>query len=381
MMKIIIAPDSYKESLTALEVCNGIEEGFRKVYPFADYIKIPIGDGGEGTVQSLVDSTGGKIIQLPVTGPLGILINSFYGISGDGQTAFIEMAAASGLQLVSKEHRNPLFTTTKGTGELILDALDHGVKNIILGLGGSATNDAGVGMASALGVKFLNHSGEEIPPFANNLHSLRFIDISNMDKRIKDVKFEAACDVDNPLIGAKGASVIFGPQKGATEEMIRILDENLSNYAEMVERCLGVPIKYMPGAGAAGGLGASVVALLDGELKKGIDIVLDYSSFEQHLHEGDLVITGEGRIDSQTIHGKAPIGVAYRAKKYNLPVIAIAGSVSSDHQVVFQHGIDAVFSIVNGATTLEEALKQGKENLINTSENVARLIKVKTTLA
>ncbi|CAH0343954.1 glycerate kinase [Bacillus sp. CECT 9360] len=376
-MKIVIAPDSFKESLTSMEVCHAVENGFRKIFPSSDYVKIPIGDGGEGTVQSLVDGTDGRLVSLSVTGPLGNKVDGFYGISGDGQTAFIEMAAASGLHLVPKEQRNPLLTTTRGTGELIFDALNRDVKQIILGLGGSATNDGGVGMAAALGVKFFNKADEEIPPQADHLNDLYRIDISKLDVRLKDIKVEAACDVTNPLVGEKGASAVFGPQKGATEKMIKMLDKNLHNYAEVVENCLHVSIKDLPGAGAAGGLGAGVLAFLNGELKKGIDIVLDFTNFEQLVNDADLVITGEGQIDSQTIYGKAPIGVAKRAKKYDIPVIAIAGSIGSNYEAVYDHGIDAVFSIVNEITTLEAALENGKLNMEKTAENVARLLRIK----
>lgn len=375
-MKIVIVPDSFKESMTAMEVCLAIEKGFRKVIPSAEYVKVPIGDGGEGTVQSLVDGTKGQLVSLSVTGPLGKRVEGFYGVSGDGQTAFIEMAAASGLHLVPKEERNPLVTTTKGTGELILDALDRGVKHIILGLGGSATNDGGTGMAAVLGARFFNRLGEEIQPLADSLHELSRIDITNLDERLRDIKVEAACDVTNPLVGEKGASAVFGPQKGATKEMVHILDRNLQNYGEVVEKCLNISVLDMPGAGAAGGLGAGVAAFLNGELKKGIDIVLDYIHFEQYLEGADLVITGEGQIDSQTIYGKGPVGVAKRAKKYDVPVIAIAGSIGSDYEVVFDHGIDAVFSIVNSITSLEQALQRGKENMEKTAENVARLLAI-----
>lgn len=375
-MKIVIVPDSFKESMTAMEVCLAIEKGFRKVIPSAEYVKVPIGDGGEGTVQSLVDGTKGQLVSLSVTGPLGKRVEGFYGVSGDGQTAFIEMAAASGLHLVPKEERNPLVTTTKGTGELILDALDRGVKHIILGLGGSATNDGGTGMAAVLGARFFNRVGEEIQPLADSLHELSRIDITNLDERLRDIKVEAACDVTNPLVGEKGASAVFGPQKGATKEMVHILDRNLQNYGEVVEKCLNISVLGMPGAGAAGGLGAGVAAFLNGELKKGIDIVLDYIHFEQYLEGTDLVITGEGQIDSQTIYGKGPVGVAKRAKKYDVPVIAIAGSIGSHYEAVFDHGIDAVFSIVNGITSLEQALQHGKVNMEKTAENVARLLAI-----
>lgn len=375
-MKIVIASDSFKESMSAAEVCQGIEEGFRRIEPSADFIKIPIGDGGEGTTLSLVNATGGKVIRLPVTGPLGNRVNGFYGISGDGKTAFIEMAAASGLHLVPNDRRNPMITTTTGTGELIIDALNHGVKHIILGLGGSATNDGGIGMAAALGVRFLDENGKELLPRADLLGRLASIDITSLDERLNDVKIEAACDVNNPLTGKKGASVVFGPQKGATKEMVPILDKSLANYGWVLEKCLGKPVKDIPGAGAAGGLGAAVIAFLDGDLKKGIDIVLDFANFDHHLRDADLVITGEGKIDSQTVYGKAPAGVAKRAKKYGIPVIAVAGSLGADYEAVFDHGIDAVFSIVQGITTLPDALKHGPENLVKTCENIARLLQI-----
>lgn len=376
-MKIVIASDSFKESMSAVEVCQGIEEGFRRIWPSSDFVKIPIGDGGEGTALSLVNATGGKVIQLPVTDPLGNRVNGFYGLSGDGKTAFIEMAAASGLHLVPATSRNPMIAATTGTGELIADALNRGVEQILLGLGGSATNDGGIGMANALGVRFLDETGHELPPRPDMLDKLASIDITSLDPRLKNVRIEAACDVDNPLTGEKGASVVFGPQKGATEEMVKILDRNLANYAGILEKCLGKSIKDIPGAGAAGGLGAAVIAFLDGELKKGIDIVLDVVNFDDYLRDADLVITGEGKIDSQTAYGKAPAGVAKRAKKYDIPVIAVAGSLGADYEAVFDHGIDAVFSIVQGVTTLPDALKHGPENLVKTCENIARLLQVK----
>lgn len=377
-MKIVIAADSFKESMTATEVCKGIEAGFKRVFPTATYRKIPIGDGGEGTVQTLVNASDGKMISIPVTGPLGNKVVAYYGISGDGKTAFIEMAAASGLHLVPLEQRNPLHTTTKGVGELILDALDHGVKHIILGLGGSATNDGGIGMAAALGAKFLDHNGQELLPMVKSLSQLDRIDLSQLDKRLKQVKIEAACDVDNPLVGEKGSSKTFGPQKGATEEIVLFLEKQLTKYADVLEKSLGITVKESPSAGAAGGLGAAVIAFLNGTLKKGIDIVLDWTDFDRLVHDADLVITGEGRIDSQTIHGKAPIGVAKRAKKFNLPVIAIAGSLGTNYEVVFNYGIDAAFSIMQEVTTLAEALHNGKENLVKTSENIARLLNLQS---
>ncbi|MQR94689.1 glycerate kinase [Fictibacillus phosphorivorans] len=378
-MKIVIAPDSFKESISAAEVCRAVEAGFKKTFPHAQYVHVPVGDGGEGTVTSVVDATGGKLVEVEATGPLGETVDAFYGVTGDEKTAVIEMAAASGLHLVPREKRNPCVTTTRGTGELILDALDRGVERIVLGLGGSATNDGGTGMASALGVKFLNVKGEELPAGGEALRELLTIDVSGLDDRLQSVKVDVACDVTNPLTGPHGASAVFGPQKGATPEMVGILDESLKRYAEVVERNLGVAVDELAGAGAAGGLGAGVVAFLDGKLQSGIDLVLDVVHFEDRVQDADLVIVGEGRIDSQTIHGKAPVGVAKRAKAVvnGVPVVAIAGSIGPDYEAVYDHGIDAVFSVMNGVVTLEEALLLGAQNVEKTAENIARLIHLK----
>ncbi|WP_243526434.1 glycerate kinase [Bacillus pseudomycoides] len=375
-MKFVIACDSYKESLRAIEVCKAIEKGFTKIFPDAEYVKIPIGDGGEGTVQSLVDATGGRMIRLPVTGPLGERVEAFYGISQDEKTAFIEMAAASGLHHVAIEKRNPLITTTKGTGELILDALDKGVQHIILGLGGSATNDGGTGMLSALGVKFLKKDREVIEPVGGNLHSIDSLDLSKLDARLANIKLEAACDVDNPLTGPEGASFVFAKQKGASPEMITQLDDNLKHYAYVLKRHLYIDVEEIPGAGAAGGLGAAVVAVLHGNLRKGIEIVLDYTNFDEHIKEADLVLTGEGRIDVQTAYGKAPVGVARRAKKLHIPVIAIGGSMLSNHIAVYKEGIDAVFDATPSPMTLEEAYIAARENIEMTARNIASVWKI-----
>ncbi|MBO1627732.1 glycerate kinase [Bacillus arachidis] len=375
-MKIVIASDSYKESLRAIEVCKAIEKGFTKVFPEAEYVKLPIGDGGEGTVQSLVDATGGKIIQLYVTGPLGERVDAFYGISQDKRTAFIEMAAASGLHHVPVEQRNPLITTTKGTGELILDALDKGVQHIILGLGGSATNDGGTGMLSALGVRFLRKDGRIIEPVGGNLHFIDSLDLAKLDSRLAHVKIEAACDVDNPLTGQKGASFVFAKQKGANPEMITQLDDNLKHYAYVLKRHVHIDVEEIPGAGAGGGLGAAVVAVLQGQLRKGIEIVLDYTNFDEHIKEATLVLTGEGRIDVQTAYGKAPVGVAKRAKRLRIPVIAIGGSVLSNHISVYKEGIDAVFAATSSPMTLEEAYIAARENIEMTARNIASVWKI-----
>ncbi|WP_318510751.1 glycerate kinase [Photobacterium leiognathi] len=372
-MKIIIAPDSYKESLTAMEVATAIENGFRQVIPNAEYIKLPMADGGEGTVQSLVDASNGNIIEHSVTGPLGEQVNGFFGLMGDGKTAIIEMASASGLHLVSPELRNPMLTTSFGTGELILAALDKGVEHIIVGIGGSATNDGGIGMAQALGVRFLDENNKPIHYSGSALDSLHRIDISNIDPRLISVKLEVACDVDNPLCGEKGASQVFGPQKGATPEMVTQLDNNLSHYAEIIKRDLGKDVKDMAGAGAAGGMGAALLGIFNAQLRPGIEIVMDAVNLADTLQDADLVITGEGRIDSQTIHGKTPIGVARTAKRFNKPVIGIAGSLSYDCNVVHEHGIDAVFSVVPRSVSLAEALAEAAINVELTARNVAAI--------
>ena len=372
-MKIIIAPDSYKESLTAMEVATAIEAGFRQVMPDAEYIKLPMADGGEGTVQSLVDASNGSIIEHQVTGPLGEQVPAFFGIMGDDKTAVIEMAAASGLHLVSPNLRNPMLTTSYGTGELILAALDHGVDHIIVGIGGSATNDGGIGMAQALGVQLLDNKGQALGFGGQALAQLATIDISHIDPRLAHIKLEVACDVDNPLCGKKGASHIFGPQKGATPAMVAELDQHLAHYAAIIKRDLAIDVKDMAGAGAAGGMGAALLGLFNAQLRSGIEIVIDAVHLGDIIKDADLVITGEGRIDSQTIHGKTPIGVARTAKKYHKPVIGIAGCLSQDCGVVYDHGIDAVFSVVPAAMSLEHAFNNAAVNVELTARNIAAI--------
>ncbi|MEW4195575.1 glycerate kinase [Bacillus altitudinis] len=373
-MKIVIAPDSFKESLSAYETACAIERGFRSILPHAKYMKIPMADGGEGTVQSLVDATGGTIVQQVVTGPLGKPVDAFFGMLGDGQTAVIEMAAASGLHLVPPEKRNPLFTTSRGTGELMLAALDKGAKHLIIGLGGSATNDGGVGMMQGLGASFLDKEGQDLTPGGGSLNQLASIDLSRLDPRLQSVRLEVACDVDNPLTGERGASAVFGPQKGADTEMVQLLDKNLSHFAQVAKQHLHVSFGEAAGAGAAGGLGASLLGFLQADLQKGIDIVLKAVHFADVLKDADLVITGEGRIDQQTIYGKTPIGVAKAAKQYGLPVIGIAGSLSKDSAVVHDYGIDALFSIVPGITTLAEAMHDASVHVERTARNIAAVM-------
>ncbi|NCF08501.1 MULTISPECIES: glycerate kinase [Kosakonia] len=374
-MKIVIAPDSYKESLSALEVATAIERGFREIFPSAEYIKIPVADGGEGTVEAMVAATNGRIVKVAVKGPLGEQAEGFYGISGDEQSAFIEMAAASGLEMVPPAKRDPLITTSWGTGELIRHALDAGVKHIIIGIGGSATNDGGAGMVQALGAKLLDEQDRQIAPGGAALESLARIDLRELDKRLAGCRIEVACDVTNPLTGEAGASAVFGPQKGATPEMIARLDKALEHYAEIIASDLDIDVLNLAGGGAAGGMGAALYAFCGAELRQGIEIVTDALALDKHVRGADLVITGEGRIDSQTVHGKVPVGVAKVAKRYNIPVIGIAGSLTADVGVVHDHGIDAVFSVLYTICTLEKALENAGENVRMTARNVAAVLK------
>lgn len=375
-MKIVIAPDSYKESLSALEVASAIEAGFREIFPEADYVKIPVADGGEGTVEAMVAATQGNIVRLTVTGPLGKPVEAFYGLSGDERTAFIEMAAASGLELVPAAQRDPLITTSFGTGELIKDALDRGVDHIIIGIGGSATNDGGSGMMQALGAQLLDEHGKQIAYGGGALPQLARIDIEQLDTRIKQCRFEVACDVSNPLTGEKGASAIFGPQKGATPQLVQQLDQALEHYATLIHRDLDMDVLHIDGGGAAGGMGAALHAFCQAELRSGIEIVTEALGLAEQVKDADLVITGEGRIDSQSINGKVPIGVAKVAKQFNKPVIGIAGSLTADVGVVHQHGLDAVFSVLFSICTLDDALANAAQNVRLTARNVAAVIKL-----
>jgi len=375
-MKIVIAPDSFKECLSALEVATEIEAGFREVFPDADYIKVPMADGGEGTVAAMVAATGGALVEVMVTGPLAEPVRACYGVTGDGRTAVIEMAAASGLAHVAPQLRNPLKTTSYGTGELIKAALDAGICHLIIGIGGSATNDGGAGMLQALGVKLLDSCGCEIGFGGGSLKELSRIDISGLDPRLKSCLIEAACDVDNPLTGPAGASVVFGPQKGATPAMVAELDACLAHYAGLIERDLGVKVAQAPGAGAAGGMGAALLAFFGAVLRSGIDIVMETVGLEAAVRDADLVITGEGRMDSQTIHGKTPVGVARVARRYGKPVIGIAGSLADDVAVVHGYGIDAVFSVLSRVCTLEDALNNAAANIRSASRNIAATVKL-----
>ncbi|EML4684675.1 TPA: glycerate kinase [Citrobacter amalonaticus] len=379
-MKIVIAPDSYKESLSALEVANAIEQGFREIWPDADYVKLPVADGGEGTVEAMVAATAGRIVDVNVTGPLGEPVTAFFGLSGDERTAFIEMAAASGLEQVPVALRDPLKTTSWGTGELIRHALDAGVDHIIIGLGGSATNDGGAGMVQALGAKLLDARQNEIGKGGAALDALTRIDISQLDPRLAACRIEVACDVTNPLTGKEGASAVFGPQKGATVETIDRLDTALVHYAQIIARDLEVDVLELTGGGAAGGMGAALYAFCGAQLRRGIEIVTDALQLDACVADADLVVTGEGRMDSQTIHGKVPVGVAKVAKRYHKPVIGIAGSLTADVGIVHEHGLDAVFSVIYTICTLDDALKNAAENVRMTARNVAATLKMGQTL-
>ncbi|QGN39441.1 glycerate kinase [Klebsiella oxytoca] len=375
-MKIVIAPDSYKESLSALEVATAIEQGFREIYSDAEYVKLPVADGGEGTVEAMVAATQGCRVEVTVTGPLGEPVAAFYGLSGDKQCAFIEMAAASGLESVPPARRNPLLTTSWGTGELIRHALDAGVTQIIIGIGGSATNDGGAGMVQALGAKLLTKDNQQIASGGQALENLARIDVSELDKRLAGCHIDVACDVTNPLTGPQGATAVFGPQKGATAEMISRLDKALAHFADIIHRDLELDVLNLEGGGAAGGMGAGLYAFCGAKLRPGIEIVTDALHLAEIVADADLVITGEGRIDSQTVHGKVPVGVARVAKRYNLPVIGIAGSLTPDVGVVHQHGLDAVFSVIYSVCTLDEALENAAENVRMTARNVAAVLKM-----
>ncbi|MBZ9687220.1 glycerate kinase [Clostridium estertheticum] len=373
-MKFLLAPDSFKESMTAKEAADAMERGIKKVIPYAECVKVPMADGGEGTVQSLVDATEGELYKVLVKGPLGDEVEATFGVLGDKKTAVIEMASASGLHLVPREKRNPLLTTTYGTGELIKAALDKGVNHLIIGIGGSATNDGGAGMIQALGGKLLTLDNEEINLGGGYLNLLHKIDLEGLDKRLKGIKIEVACDVNNPLTGKNGASHVFGPQKGATDDIVKILDENLSHYAKTIKKQLGMDIEGIPGAGAAGGLGAGLLAFFSAELKRGIELVTEHTKLKEKMLYADYVFTGEGSIDAQTLYGKTPLGVALIAKEYNIPVIAFAGRIGDGIVDLYEHGINSIIGILSEADTIEKALKKGPENIERTCENIARII-------
>lgn len=372
-MNIVIAPDSFKGSLSAVKVANAIEKGILNSGINAVVYKIPMADGGEGTVESMIMAVGGQIRHTEVIGPLGEKVQSFYGILSDGKTSVIEMAAASGLPLVPYEKRNPLLTTSFGTGELIKKAIEDGCSRLILGIGGSATNDGGVGMAQALGVKFLDSEGLPLGLGGQILEKIHHIDTSELHKEIKVTEILVACDVVNPLCGETGASKVFGPQKGATAEMVAILDRGLLNLAQIVKRDLGKDIKDIPGAGAAGGMGGGVIAFLNAFLKPGIEIIAETTVLHDKIRNADLIITGEGRTDFQTAFGKVPVGVSRIAKKFGKPVICLSGGIGEGTDVLYNEGITSLFSIVDGPMSLEKAIENAEALLMKSTENIIRL--------
>ncbi|MEH7387511.1 glycerate kinase [Bacillus sp. JJ1521] len=369
---MVIAPDSFKGSVTAMEAAISIEKGIKNAFPNAETILIPVADGGEGTMENLVSSTKGHKVPVTVTGPLGRPVEAYFGVLGDNETCIIEMANASGLDLISRSERDPLTATTYGTGELIKRALDDGYRNFVLAIGGSATNDGGVGMLQALGMQILDKSGKKIGFGGGALNQIHEVLIDQFDKRIYESHFLIASDVENPLIGDNGASRVFGPQKGATDEMVQILDQNLTHWGNVVEQLTGIRLHDMPGAGAAGGIGGAFQAFFPSTMKRGIDVVIQYSKLKENLEGADLVITGEGQVDFQTAYGKTPMGVAQTAKELNIPTIVIAGSIGERIQTLYQYGIIGVFSIINRPISLDEAMKESKKLLELTAEQVSR---------
>jgi len=372
-MRIVIAPDSFKGSLSAFAVAEAVERGVKRVVPEAECVLLPLSDGGEGLVESLVEATAGTYHEFQATGPLGEPVWAKLGVLGDGSTGVIEMAQASGLPLVPPEKRNPLFTTTYGTGELIRCALDLGCTQLVIGIGGSATNDGGMGMAQALGVRFLDADGRELGPGGAELARLEKIDISGLDPRLAEAKIEVACDVDNPLTGPSGASHIYGPQKGATPAMVEQLDRALMHYAEVIRKDLGKDVESVPGAGAAGGLGAGLMAFLGGRLVSGIQLVFRVLDFERQVQGADLVFTGEGKFDAQSAFGKVPVGVARACRAFGIPVIVLAGTVTLDSEELHGEGITASFSVLNQPMSLEEAMARTAELVEFQAAQVMRL--------
>lgn len=375
-MKIVIAPDSYKETLKASEVADIIESGFKKVFKDASFCKVPLADGGEGTAEALKDATDGQEFECEVLDPLERKIKTSYVKLGNSNIAVIEMAKASGLELLSQDEKNPLETTTYGVGQLIKDAFENGISKFILGLGGSATNDCGIGMLQALGVKFFDKDNQELPIIkAKYIDKIVSFDIKALEK-YKNISIEVACDVKNPLCGQNGASFVFGKQKGADDETIKFLDKSLEKFADLCELKFGIKTKEIEGTGAAGGLGFALVTFFNAKLKSGIDIVIENVGLEKEIKDATFVITGEGKIDSQTIYGKTPIGVAKLAKKYDKKVIAIAGCTSKGYELVYEYGIDAVFDVTPISMDFETIKKEAKYNLEQTAYNIAKVLKM-----
>jgi glycerate kinase len=372
-LKVVIAPQGFKGNLSALQVSQAIDQGIRRALPDIVTSLVPMADGGEGTTQALVDALGGSLVPVSVTGPMGERVAAHWGFLSDGVTAVIEMAAASGLGLVLPEKRNPELATTYGTGELIRYALEKGCRKFIIGIGGSATNDGGAGMAQALGAKLIDGGGKPIAFGGAALADLARIDIAALDPRLADCDIILACDVDNPLCGANGASAVYGPQKGASREMVARLDSALRHYADVIERDLGIDIREVPGAGAAGGLGAGLMVFLKAKMQPGVEVIIQATGLVEHLKGASLVFTGEGRIDSQTACGKTAVGVARKAKEFGLPVIAIVGEIGTGYQIVYQQGIDTVFSLAPGPISFSQSQSRASALTSDVAERAMRL--------
>lgn len=373
--KFVIAADSFKECMTASEACQAIAAGIKKGFPGAETVPAPMADGGEGTVAALVAAKGGRLVKGTVMGPTGKKkIEAHFGLVDDGNTAVIETAEASGLAILSEEERDPLITSSYGTGEQIKEAMDLGAKRIIIGLGGSGTNDGGAGIFQALGARFLDQEGQELPLGGAALAKLAKIDVTYLDPRLKEVKFVVASDVTNPLTGKNGASAVFGPQKGASPADVEVLDKALHNYAYVIKQDLGKDVEEEPGAGAAGGIGAGLLAFTNCEFRKGAELVIEENGLKDKIAGADYVITGEGKIDFQTKFGKTPFAVAQVAKAAGKPVFAIGGSLGDGIDSLYDAGFTAIFGTISQAGSLKEVLAHGRENVERASENLARVL-------
>lgn len=372
-MRIVLAPDSFKDCLSATRVCASLAEGVLRADPAADVVRVPMADGGQGTTEAILDAVGGERKYMRVSGPLGSPVETAYALVDGGRTAIIEMAAASGLELVPPDQRDPRRTTTFGTGELLRAALDADVDRVIVGIGGSATNDGGAGMAEALGYRLWNDNGESIPRGGGFLRELARIDSSHRHPRLGKIPIDVACDVTNPLTGPNGASAIYGPQKGATPDVVAELDGNLQHLASIIRRDLGIDVENLPGGGAAGGLGAGLVAFAKAELRRGVELVIDVVRLQDKLEGADLCLTGEGRMDSQSAFGKTAVGVARLCRSMSVPVVAIVGAIEGDVSALYSEGLTACFSIARRPQSLTEAIAECEDALARQAENIVRL--------
>lgn len=375
MKKFIILPDSFKGTISSEGVANIMKKSIEKHFPKANIVSVPIADGGEGSVDAFLSALNGDRVDIVCTGPYFEKMNAYYGLIDEGKTAVIEMAASAGLPLVGNK-KDPSKTTTFGTGEMIRDALGRGVKKIIIGLGGSSTNDAAAGCLSALGVNFLDKDNKAFIPRGESLNLIKGVDISGLDKRIENTEIEVMCDIDNPLYGKNGAAYVFAPQKGADRDMVESLDANLKYFSNITKEFLDIDLKDLPGAGAAGGMGYGIASYLGGNLKMGIDIVLDAVNFDENLKDTDIVFTGEGNLDSQSLSGKVVIGISRRCKKENVPVIAVVGGVSDNIGSVYDEGVTSVFSINRRPEPFDVSRHKTEDNLSFTMDNIVRILKL-----